>query len=76
MIVVMLRNHLSKIANEGIWLIKVGLVVGLGFLFMYAISDSFMYVVQVVAAYVTPFWYFVQSLIIVDLIYSIDGVFK
>lgn len=76
MIVVMLRNHLSKIANEGIWLIKVGLVVGLGFLFMYAISDSFMYVAQVVAAYVTPFWYFVQSLIIVDLIYSIDGVFK
>lgn len=59
-IAVGLRSHVSKVFNEGIWLAKIALIVGLGFAVMYLLPDSLIYGIQVVSAYLVPMWYLLQ----------------
>jgi hypothetical protein len=61
-VVVMLRSQLSKIVNEGAWMLKIFILIGLGFMFVYVFKDTMLYVLQVCGGYLVPLWYFLQVL--------------
>lgn len=61
-VVVMLRSQLSKIVNEGAWMLKIFVVIALGFMFVYVFKDTMLYALQVCGGYLVPLWYFLQVL--------------
>lgn len=40
-------------------------IVGVGFLFMYGMSDRVMYAIQIGSAFLVPVWYFFQVIVVV-----------
>ena len=76
MIVMLLRNQLSKILNEGGWVLKLLIVSFLGLFNMFVVAEGFVAGLHTVSAYLSIFWYIVQSLVIIDLIYTLDNSFN
>lgn len=60
LVLVLLRSQLSKIANEGAWMLKISLAVTFGLIFVYVLNDSFLYALQICGGYLVPVWYFLQ----------------
>ena len=76
MIAMLLRNQLSKILNEGGWLLKLLIVSFLGLINMFVMPVGILAYLHTVSAYLSIFWYIVQSLVIIDLIYTLDNFFN
>ena len=76
MLVMVMRNQFSKILNEGAWLLKLTFLLLLGFMNLFLMPQALLNYLHMVSAYISIFWYVVQSLVIVDLIYVFDNFFN
>lgn len=59
-LVVGLRTKLSKVMNEGAWLLKLALLGAAGLLWVYAVGDGIIDALQMVTIYMLPIWYLFQ----------------
>ena len=76
MFLMLMRSQLSKILNEGAWLLKILFVLIIGMMMMFLLPNGLLKYLHNISTYLSILWYLFQNLVIIDLIYGFENFFK